>query len=319
MGKVNHIFFITLVGSVFWCAGSFESLLEFKTTIAAERTKDGNNCSDLTEITVSTGSSLGTYSQLARDMEKFLRDECIDLNIRPTSGIEESIDDVYRHPNVELGIVQSDLLGSISKKYNVEKLKKVASLDDARMHVLATDNIKTWSELAGKSIYIGRADSGTYYTARVLLKATGIIDKVRLYGEKTDSDEVLLDLAYSKGYVDAVFLNASVPNERIEKALRRNPNLHLISIPKYFDRRYMRSSIHKDTYPNQTRAVATVSTETILITYDWNSIEHSEMEKYKYICDAVNLINHTIEAEFVNINSNQNDNYLQISDCVDSL
>lgn len=319
MGKVSNFLFLILIGFASWYADSFDSTLKFKTTIAAERTRDGNDCSESTTITVSTGSSLGAYSQIARNMEALLSNDCVDLNIRPTSGAEESIDNIYSHPNVELGIVQSDILWSMSKKFNVEKLKKVASLDDAQMHVLARDNIKTWSELAGKTIYIGRSDDRTYYTARALLEATGIIDKVSLYDENSYGDEVILDLAYSKGYVDAVFLNASIPNERIEIALRRNPNLHLISIPQNYDLPYMSSFINEDTYPNQTAAIATISTETMLITYDWNSIEHSESGKYKKICDAVNVINHVIKAEFIDINGNQNDAHLQISDCVGSL
>src|SRR6185295_12881538 len=82
--------------------------------------------------------------------------------------------------NAALGIVQSDVLGFLSRSKNPDSVRMASNLRmifpfyNEEVHVLARNEIKSFKDLQGKKVAIGEDGSGNMLTSVNLFSMMGI-------------------------------------------------------------------------------------------------------------------------------------------------
>jgi TRAP-type uncharacterized transport system substrate-binding protein len=132
-----------------------------------------------TELILLTGFESGTYYPVGRDIRRLLDERApqlgIELAVVPSRGALQNVVDVFRHPAIQLGITQADVLsyleiyarGDPEARRILGGLQVVSPLFDEDVYLFARPEYKEIGDLAGKRIAIGPAGSGTTVTALV--------------------------------------------------------------------------------------------------------------------------------------------------------
>jgi TRAP-type uncharacterized transport system substrate-binding protein len=112
-----------------------------------------------------------------------------------------------------MGIVQSDVLAFVFRIQNDPssgasrgEVKLVFPLYNEEIHILGRKGITDFDDLADRRVAIGREGSGTYLTARILLKMADITPREVVL---IDTDEALAELKACR--IDAMFYVAGYP------------------------------------------------------------------------------------------------------------
>lgn len=122
-----------------------------------------------------TGPKTGTYIAIGRDIARVAEGKNIVLDVKPSGGSIDNIKRINSRENAALGIVQSDVLGFLSRSKSPDSMKMAANLRmvlplyNEEVHVLAKRGIKSFKDLDGKVIAIGEEGSGHMLTAVNLL------------------------------------------------------------------------------------------------------------------------------------------------------
>ncbi|MEK8022057.1 MAG: TAXI family TRAP transporter solute-binding subunit [Candidatus Parabeggiatoa sp.] len=221
------------------------------------------------ELGIVTGSEKGTYYEIGQNISKLVARRGINLTVDSAKGSFENILAIYKKPDVELGIAQSDALKwYLERKVDVDeslkqaakKVKIVFPLYNEEVHLLANKQINTFSDLEGKVVSIGENGSGSYLTGSLLL--TDMRVKIKQF------DEIKAIQALLDGDIDAMFYVAGYPVKLFQN-IAPNGNLHLVPITPS-DNYPIISTIPAQTYPWQTEKVSTIAVKAVLITYDYN-------------------------------------------------
>ena len=93
----------------------------------------------------------------------------------------QNITDLLYLRGIDVGIVQSDVLGFIRKENlhpNIEqRIRYVTKLYNEEVHILAGKDIGQLADLAGKKVNVDVAGSGTAMTASTLFDTLGVDDR----------------------------------------------------------------------------------------------------------------------------------------------
>lgn len=226
-----------------------------------------------TPMGIVTGSETGTYIQIGHNLKKLLQDKDIDLTVHTSAGSMQNIADVFDRKGVQLGIVQSDALGYISflgqegpLKKIAKKIKMVFPLYREEIHVFGLSGIRSFADLGGKKIGVGKKGSGTNITAELLLESS----KVRPLEKFNYSDAESLE-ALRRGDIDAFIAVGGAPMSLFDRAdLDESGRFHLIPIndDRIFEL-YNREQFSASVYPWNKSAVNTAAIRAVLITYDY--------------------------------------------------
>ncbi len=219
-----------------------------------------------------TGGEKGTYYQFGLDLQKLVKPSGFDLAVYPSKGSAENIFAVYQRPGVQMGIVQSDVLAFVSRvetdpvlKQIAKKTRMVFPLYNEEVHVLGRRDITSFDDLAGKRVAIGREGSGTYLTARLLLKLSEVTPSQMI---PIDTGEALSEL--KAGRVDAMFYVAGYPVKLLKEDVTAADKLALIPITnKSVIEFYPSVDIPADVYAWQTAPVSTVAVKAVLVSFDF--------------------------------------------------
>lgn len=220
-----------------------------------------------------TGSETGTYIQIGYNLSKLLQDKGYDLAVYPSAGSMQNIADVFDRKGVQLGIVQSDALGFISLLSSEGNLKKIAKkikmvfpLYSEEVHVFGLSSIRTFSDLNGKRVGVGKNGSGTNITAELMLEFSGVKPAAKVNNSDADSLEAL-----RRGEIDAFIAVGGAPMALFDRAdLDESGRFHLIPIEssKIFEL-YNRKEFPSNMYPWSRSPVNTAAIRAVLITYDY--------------------------------------------------
>jgi TRAP transporter TAXI family solute receptor len=224
------------------------------------------------DVGVITGSEKGTYYQFGLDLQKLVKASGLNVTVYPSKGSIENIFAVYQRPGVQLGIVQSDVLAFVAKFQGdpvltriAKKTKMVFPLYNEEVHILGRRGIADFDDLAGKRVAVGRDGSGTYLTARLLLKLADIAPSVMV---PIDTGEALTEL--KAGRIDAMFYVAGYPVRLFQEDVREADRLALIPITsKSIVEFYPPAEIPTATYAWQPTAVSTVAAKAVLMSFDF--------------------------------------------------
>ena len=221
-----------------------------------------------------TGDLKSTAHQVGMDLKALLKRHNIHLAVYNSRGSVENIYAVYQRPGNHLGLVQSDVLAFVAKVRSdhrlqliEDKVKWIYPLYDQEIHVLASAQILSFGDLAGKRVAIGHAESGSYLTSRLLFEISGVAPAafVSLGNAKA------LD-ALKAGTIDAIVIVDGIPVERLALDVSTTDGLHLLPVVYDTIRAfYPQTIIPAGTYPWQTTDLPTVTVRSMLVAYDFRN------------------------------------------------
>lgn len=234
------------------------------------------------DMGIVTGGPKGTYYQFGLNMEALAAEHDINLRVDNSKGSIENIYAVYQRPKTQLGIVQSDVLAFVSRvqsnpvlKGIARKTKMVFPLYNEEIHLVGHQDILSFDYLAGRKVAIGKEGSGTYMTAELLFKVSGVEPAQKL---AIGTDEALSRL--KNGSIDAMFYVAGFPVKLFAEEVQPTDNLNLVPITnKSILEFYPPSEIPAGTYPWQPETVATAAVKAVLVSYDFRNFHCQSVGK----------------------------------------
>ncbi len=257
------------------------------------------------EKNILTGGPTGTYIQFGRDISKVASECGLTLNVRESAGSLENFLGVRKRPFTQFGIVQSDVLEYL-KTYAaddpaiaraVRGVRIAFPLYNEEVHVLASRDVASLGDLAGKRVAIGEEDSGTFLTASLVLGLTGVEPAERLTISADASLEALL-----AGEIDAFFYVAGAPAKLFQDERIDAERFHLVPIDDpTLQAVYVSAEIGGDVYPFQSEPIEVVAVKAVLMTYDYAPTRNAY---HRASCDAVADISHLILSRFGELQQN---------------
>ena len=144
-------------------------------------------------------------------------------------------------------------------------MKLVFPLYNEEIHILGRKGITDFDDLADRRVAIGREGSGTYLTARILLKMADITPREMVL---IDTDEALAEL--KAGRIDAMFYVAGYPVKLFTEKVAESDGLALVPIlNKTVLEFYEQSEIPAKTYAWQPSPVQTAAIKAVLVSFDF--------------------------------------------------
>ncbi len=228
------------------------------------------------EINLVSGTEVGEYYALAKNIETIAKENNLDLDVIPTKGSLQNIHDVFSHETIPLGIAQGDTLAFLNTFANddeqarlqSESLKAVLPLYAEQVHVITRKDITSIAQLEGKTISLGNDQSGSSMTASTLLYQWGIKPK-----ELVTYDIKRAISALRNQEIDALFYVVGFPAEVLEAQILPEDNFHLLPVSlemrsddDFYNRLYNRANIPANTYSWQKESVQTLAIQSYLIT-----------------------------------------------------
>jgi TRAP transporter TAXI family solute receptor len=223
---------------------------------------------------ITTGDTHTTAYRIGEDIRALARRYGIHLAVYPSQGDIENVMAVYQRPKNHLGLVASDVLAFVDKVANVpqlelisDKIKWLFPLYDRDVHLLANGKIKTFSDLKGCRVAVGHAQSGTFFTSRLLLEIADVkpLELITMGGGQALA-------ALRDGRIDAMLTVDGAPVAWLADWVSSTDGLYLVPITEARIRAfYPVSRIPAGTYPWHSGEVHTVSVKTVLVAYDFRN------------------------------------------------
>ena len=237
-------------------------------------------------VGIISGGVNGTYIRIASDLAAVL-DKGDQLRILPIvgKGSVQNITDLLYLRGIDVGIVQSDVLGYVRKEKlhaNIEqRIRYVTKLYNEEVHILASKDVGQLSDLAGKKVNVDVAGSGTAMTASTLFGTLGVDV------EPTNFDQALALQKLKDGEITAMVYVAGKPTDLFRK-INGDSNLHFVPMPLTADllQIYLPSSLTHDDYPALVadgQSIDTVAVGAVMAVYNWEP----NGERYKRVATFV--------------------------------
>lgn len=230
---------------------------------------------------VVTGSSAGTYIQFGKDMARVSAQRGLRLTVKESQGSLANIRRLVSRENAAVGIVQSDVLGFLSRSEDANMrrvaghLRLIFPFYNEEVHLFARNDITSFEDLRGKRVVVGTKGSGNWLTATNLLHLMGIEPAERLYLEPVAAATAVL-----VGKADAMFYVAGKPVKLFTNVeqLSDNPDyegfldkVHLVPLehPKMLEE-YVAGTFEADDYAWLNRDLPTIAVKAVLVSYDFS-------------------------------------------------
>jgi TRAP-type uncharacterized transport system substrate-binding protein len=209
--------------------------------------------------------------QLASDLALGLNDG-YNFRLLPIvgEGASRNIEDLLYLKGIDVTIVPTDVLDFFGQNDALpglaDRLRFIAKLGDAEVHLLARKEIASIEQLRGKRVNLGVENSGSFMTGGILFNELGIEVDVTAYAEPVALREL------QDGTIDAMLLVDGAPIEPLVD-LPEDAALHLLPLPvERITGNYVPATLAATTYPKLIPAgasVDTVATSEVLAAYNW--------------------------------------------------
>ncbi len=228
-------------------------------------------------LTLGTGGTTGTYYAVGGVMATVLNPVMENASLTVTStGASKANIQLIDVEEADLGIVQNDVMyyaytgtDLFADEGVYETFSSVLGLYDETVQIVTCDSsITTVADLAGKTVSVGDAGSGTEFNAKQILEAYGMtFDDINVvnasFGDSADS--------LKDGKIDAAFIVAGAPTTAVvDLATTKDVNLvqideeHIAALQEKYDF-YTPTTIAADTYAGVSEDASTVSVRATLI------------------------------------------------------
>jgi TRAP-type uncharacterized transport system substrate-binding protein len=237
-------------------------------------------------VTVITAPAGGATSVFGSDMARVLDDDAT-VRVLPVlgKGPVRNVTDILYLKSIDMGAVAADVPEFYRLQYNIpditSKLRYIAKLYHNEIHIIATQAIKSISDLQGKRI-ISPTDVG-YYSAKVIFSRLGINANFDYLTDDARAIQKLID-----GQADAYITSTGKVFQLARNIKNENRALHLV--PIQYDSRlqdlYLPTTLSGEEYPNLLspgQTIDTVATSVLLVSFKWP--ENSE--RYKRVARFV--------------------------------
>jgi TRAP transporter TAXI family solute receptor len=203
-----------------------------------------------------------------------------------SQGSIQNVFSVFKAPDTQMGIVQSDVLAFVAKIQTDATLQRIAAKTkmvfpfyNEEVHLLANSEVKDFDDLSGKIVAIGEEGSGIYLTSRLLFEASGVKPRDMLSVGPVDALALL-----KKGDIDALFYVAGYPVKLFTEDVTADDKLALVPITnKNILEFYPAVQIPANTYKWQNQAINTVAVKAVLISYDFRGMNCENVGKFSKI------------------------------------
>jgi TRAP transporter TAXI family solute receptor len=228
-----------------------------------------------------TGPKTGTYYTFGKEIEEVAAKEKIKVDVKSSEGSIDNIKRINSTENAALGIVQSDVLGFLSRSQNPDSIRMASNLRmifpfyQEEVHVLTRKNISSFKELTGKKIAVGEEGSGNMLTAINLFSMMGVEPKQT---ERMSPAQGVV--AVLKGEVDAVIFvggkpvrlfknleDLTLPENQKYAAMLQLVHFLPLDDPKMLEE-YKPATITSADYSFVRQSVPTISVQAVMISYD---------------------------------------------------
>jgi TRAP transporter TAXI family solute receptor len=241
-------------------------------------------------IGLMTGPATGTYFQFGQDIARVARTVGLEILVKES---EESIDNIQRlvsQENAALGIVQSDVLGFLSRSEDPdvrrisERLRLVFPFYNEEVHLLARKETQRFEDLDGKRVVVGMKGSGNWLTSTNLLRMVNIKPAARIELPPPEGASAVLG-----GEADAMVYVAGKPVKLFTtfRELQKNPQyaplvqaVHFVPLThQSMLQEYIAATIGPDDYPWLSETIPTVAVKAVLISFDFSSRSNPYYQK----------------------------------------
>ncbi len=239
-----------------------------------------------------TGPKTGTYYAFGKDIAQVAGKAGIDVDVKQSEGSIDNIKRINSSENAALGIVQSDVLGFLSRSKSPESIRMASNLRmifpfyNEEVHVLARKDIKTFADLQGKRVAIGEDGSGNMLTAINLFSLMNVTP-----GESKKIPPAQGVVAVLKGEVDAAIFvggkpvrlfknleDLTLPENQKYGAMLEQVHFVALDNPKMLEE-YKPAQITKADYNFVTDPVPTVAVQAVMVSYDFSQGNKKRCEK----------------------------------------
>jgi TRAP transporter TAXI family solute receptor len=230
-----------------------------------------------------TGPKTGTYYTFGKDIAQIAGKAGIDVDVKPSEGSIDNIKRINSSENAAIGIVQSDVLGFLSRSKSpgsirmAKNLRMIFPFYNEEIHVLARNEIKTFADLQGKRVAVGEDGSGNMLTAINLFALMNVTP-----GESKKISSAQGVVAVLKGELDAAIFVGGKPvrlfknledltlpeNQKYAPMLQQ---VHFIPLvfPKLLEE-YKPAQITKADYNFVREDVPTIAVQAVMVSYDFS-------------------------------------------------
>jgi TRAP transporter TAXI family solute receptor len=233
------------------------------------------------QIGMVTGSRTGTYIQFGNDIAGVAKTVGLDILVKDSQGSIDNIRRINSKENATFGIVQSDVLGFLSRSESPDmrqvagRLRLIFPFYNEEVHLFANKSIQTFNDLEGKRVVVGEQGSGNWLTATNLLQIAGVKP-----AETINLPPLQGVTAVLKGEADAMFYVAGKPVSLFTKVgnLITKPefaamlaNVHFVPLddPRML-REYQVAQIGTADYEWLNGSVPTIAVKAVLMSFDFS-------------------------------------------------
>lgn len=229
-----------------------------------------------------TGSATGTYVQFGKDIANTVKDSGVTIIVKESKGSIDNIKRLNSRENAALGIVQSDVLGFLTRSKSPEmqeiseRLRLIFPFYNEEVHLFASRSIQTFQDLQGKRLIVGEEGSGNWLTSNNLLQMMDVIPSETLSMAPKDAAVAVLT-----GAADAMIYVAGKPVKLFTALgeLREKPDfaplfekVHFVPLDNTLMlREYVASEIGPEDYSWVTEKTPTIAVKAVLMSFDFSS------------------------------------------------
>lgn len=176
-------------------------------------------CGQKDRIRIGTAGEGGNYNSLGKALSQTLQKEPYKINVevKTTAGSAANIR-LLSQDYLELAIAQSDVIDEMyAGTLDTQAMKGYSAIaalypEPVQIVVRADSGITSVSDLAGKKVSVGEADSGTQKNAAQILQAYGLTSNMLTVQNMTYAEA---SKALGDGSIDAMFCTAGAPAQVI--------------------------------------------------------------------------------------------------------
>jgi TRAP transporter TAXI family solute receptor len=229
-----------------------------------------------------TGSKTGTYIRFGQDIAEAAKQVGLEIEVKESEGSIDNIRRLISTENAAFAIVQSDVLGYLSRS-GEPQMRRIASqlrlifpFYNEELHLLARQEIQRFEDLVGKRVVVGATKSGTWLTATNLLGLLNIKPAERLELKPEDGVSAVLT-----GKADAMFYVVGKPAKLFVTLgeMQNEPQfadmvkkLHFVPLQdKRTLQEYVPSSLGPSDYAWVGQTVDTIAVKSMLISFDFSA------------------------------------------------
>ena len=247
-----------------------------------------------------TGPKTGTYYAFGKDIAQAVNTSNVLVEIKSSEGSIENIKRINSSENAALGIVQSDVLGFLSRSQNPESVKMASKLRmvfpfyNEEIHVLARKTIASFTDLKGKKVAIGEDGSGNMLTAINLLSMMDVAP-----AETLKMPPAQAVVAVLKGELDALVFVGGKPvrlfknmedlnlseNQKFAPMLKEVHFLPLNS-PKMLEE-YKPATLTASDYNFVGGVTPTIAVQAMMVSYDFSAGNKERCTKLTALAQAL--------------------------------